>query len=279
MIQQKTQHSFSTALSQIKPGTIAVIGIPFDGHSSFLKGPALAPPAIRQAFHSPSSNSCTEHTLDLCNESRLLDLGDLTIHDYITDIQSPIEKLLEKDASVLTLGGDHSITYPILKAYGKKYKKLNILQFDAHPDLYHEYEGNRYAHGCPFARIMEDRLAVRLVQVGIRTMNPHQQSQARRFGVEVVDMKQWTRDYIPEFDGPVYVSLDLDVLDPAFAPGLSHHEPGGLSTREVLHMIQHLNAPIVGADIVELNPNRDIMEMTAMVAAKFFKELVEKMLK
>jgi agmatinase len=265
-------------LNKIQPGTVVIVGVPFDDHSSFLKGAALAPPRIREALHSPSANMCTENIRDLGLEQRLVDTGDLKINDYIHDIQHPISRLLEKDARVLSLGGDHSITYPILKSYVKKYKHLNILQLDAHPDLYNEFEGNPFSHACPFARIMEEKLAARLVQVGIRTMNPHLQEQAERFNVETIDMKTWDSSLKLAFNGPVYISLDMDVLDPAFAPGVSHPEPGGLSTREVLGIIQDLGAPVVGADIVELNPIRDINGITAMAAAKFLKEIVEKML-
>jgi arginase family enzyme len=155
---------------------------------------------------------------------------------------------------------------------------LNILQLDAHPDLYNEFEGNPFSHACPFARIMEEKLAARLVQVGIRTMNPHLQEQAERFNVETIDMKTCDSSHKFIFNGPVYISLDMDVLDPAFAPGVAHAAPGGLSTREVLEIIQDLEAPVVGADIVELNPIRDINGITAMAAAKFLKEIVEKML-
>jgi len=153
-----------------------------------------------------------------------------------------------------------------------------ILQLDAHPDLYDELDGNRYSHACPFARIMEDELATRLVQVGIRTMTPHQREQAKRFGVEVVEMRNWHSGMAFRFEDPVYISLDMDCLDPAFAPGVSHHEPGGFSTRDVLEIIQGLRGNIVGADIVEFNPERDPGGVTAMVAAKFLKELLARML-
>jgi arginase len=142
--------------------------------------------------------------------------------------------VLSRGGRTLTLGGDHSITYPILRAYAKSYPDLTILQFDAHPDLYDEFEGSRFAHACPFARIMEAKLAVRLIQVGIRTINPHQRRQAERFGVEVIEMRDWHPGWRPVIDGPLYVSLDMDALDPAFAPGISHHEPGGFSTRDLL---------------------------------------------
>jgi arginase family enzyme len=155
---------------------------------------------------------------------------------------------------------------------------MNILHIDAHPDLYHDYEGNPNSHASPFARIMEANLAKRLVQVGIRTINPHQRDQIQRFGVEVVEMRDWRSTSLPRFDGPVYLSLDLDALDPAFAPGVSHHEPGGFSAREIITLIQNLEGELVGADIVELNPTRDPLGITAMLAAKLCKEISARML-
>ena len=129
-----------------------------------------------------------------------------------------------------------------------------------------------------FARIKEQFPGMRIVQAGIRTMNPAQRKQAERFGVEVIDMHAFRADRMPEFTGPVYLSLDMDALDPAFAPGVSHHEPGGMSTRDALTVIRGLRATLVGADIVEYNPTRDINDMTAMVAAKFVKEIAAKMM-
>ncbi|HEU5368900.1 MAG TPA: arginase family protein, partial [Ktedonobacterales bacterium] len=144
---------------------------------------------------------------------------------------------------------------------------------------YDEFNGERFTHASPFARIMEEGLAQRLIQVGIRAMTPHQRDQARRFGVEVIAMRDYHPDLAFKIEGPVYVSLDLDALDPAFAPGVSHHEPGGLTVRDVLHLLWRIGAPIVGADIVEYNPVRDHADRTAMVAAKFYKELVALLLR
>ena len=120
---------------------------------------------------------------------------------------------------------------------------------------------------------MEAKLARRLVQVGIRTPNKHQREQAERFGVEMVQMADFDPARVPVLDGPLYVSIDLDGLDPAFAPGVSHHEPGGLSVRDLLRVLHAQRGPLVGADVVELNPDRDVNGMTAMVAAKLVKEL------
>ncbi len=265
-------------IDQLKAGSVAVLGIPFDAYSSFMRGPALAPQAIRDAFYCPSANTYTENVLHLEAEPRLQDIGDIKVEHFLTDIKDPVTQILQRGATVMSLGGDHSITYPIIAAYAQKYKNLNILHLDAHADLYDIYDGNPYSHACPFARIMEENLAVRLVQIGIRTLPTHELEQARRWGVEIIAMKQWNPSLKLVFDGPLYISLDMDVLDPAFAPGVSHHEPGGLSSREVIQLLQNLDARVVGADIVELNPNRDIMDMTARTAAKFFKEIVGKML-
>jgi len=116
------------------------------------------------------------------------------------------------------------------------------------------------------------------VQVGIRTINGHQREQAKRFGVEVLTMQHWRDVFNLQFDSPLYITFDMDCLDPAFAPGISHREPGGLSTREALSVIQSLNANVIGADVVELNPTQDVSDVTEMVAAKVFKEIVAKML-
>ncbi len=250
-------------------------GICYDEKSSFLRGAAGAPTLIRQALHSGSMNAFSEDLHDL-GDLDSWDLGDFRPGGYF-DITSLTRQHLEHGRKLFTLGGDHSITYPILKAYQEQYPALDILQIDAHPDLYQEYEGDPHSHACPFARIMEDRLAVRLVQVGIRTLNPHQQEQARRFGVEMHPMAGFDPEAPLRFSNPVYISLDLDALDPAHAPGVSHREPGGLTTRQVISLLQRLEGEVVGADLVEYNPVQDLGETTAFVAAKLMKELLAKM--
>jgi arginase family enzyme len=125
---------------------------------------------------------------------------------------------------------------------------------------------------------MEAGLVQRLVQVGIRTATPHQRSQAERFKVETVFMRDWKPDFLPDLSPPVYLSLDLDVLDPAYMPGVAHHEPGGMSTREVIGLIQGLAFPLAGADMVEFNPGRDFQGVSAMTAAKLLKEILANML-
>jgi agmatinase len=263
------------------PGTVVVVGVPSDENSSFTRGPASAPSRIREALTGGSSNMFSENETDLDAEPRFVDIGDLQLKGgkaAFQQIEETITELLQRGVRILSLGGDHAITYPILRAYGNTYKRLNILHLDAHPDLYEAFGGNPFSNACPFARIMEEKLAARLVQIGIRTMNPHQRMQADKYGVEVTKMAEWSPDLVLDFKGPVYLSLDMDVLDPAFAPGVSHHEPGGLSTRDAIRLIQGLRAPLVGADIVEFNPKRDPAGITAMAAAKLLKEIAARML-
>lgn len=255
---------------------ISIIGIPYDEKSSFMKGTAKAPLAIRKCLHSGASNYFAENGISIQN-NLINDKGDFQIDDY-SDIEKKAEEILEENNRLFTLGGDHSITYPLVKAYSKLYPPFHILHLDAHPDLYDEYEGDRYSHACPFARILEEKLTERVVQIGIRTMNSHQKEQADKFIVEIIEMKDFNNFSLPDFTKPIYISLDMDVFDPAFAPGISHHEPGGLSSRQVINIIHSINVPVIGADLVEYNSDRDINDMTAALASKLMKEILSKMI-
>jgi len=264
-----------------EPAPVAIVGIPLDENSSFLRGAAAAPNFIREALHSPSSNLCAEIGLDLETDSRWRDAGDIgsqTAQPSVAEIEDLVGRLVANGERVVALGGDHSISFPLVRAYAAAHPGLTILHLDAHPDLYDELDGSRLSHGCPFARIMEEGLAARMVSVGIRAATRHQRDQANRFGVETFGPTDDLAAVLASLTPPLYLSLDLDVLDPAFAPGISHYEPGGLSTRQVLDIIHALGFPLSGADIVELNPERDLHGVTAMVAAKLLKEIVVQML-
>ena len=260
---------------------LAIIGIRYDENSSFTKGAADAPPQIRAALRSDAWNLTTENGTDLSGDSTFFDAGDIEPvagSDMLTLIENSIYTLIGDGLTPISLGGDHSITHPIVRAFTRKYKDLSILHFDAHPDIYDSYQGNRNSHASPFARIMEQRLVKRLVQVGVRTFTAHQRDQIKKFGVETIEMRNVTPDLQLEFDSPVYISFDVDALDPAFAPGVSHREPGGLSTRQAIDLIQRLKGKVVGADIVEFNPRMDPLHITGTVCAKLFKEIAAKIL-
>jgi agmatinase len=253
-----------------------LIGLPTDSHSSFLRGPAAAPPAIRAALWSDHSNAAAENGLELGVDIAVRDLGDLPLTEGAEDfdlIREATADAARSGGRPIFLGGDHMVSFPIVSGLAEVHGPVNILHFDAHPDLYDDFEGDPLSHASPFARIMERGLAKRLVQVGIRTLNRHCREQAERFEVETVEMRHFEVATVPIPDGPLYVSIDLDALDPAFAPGVSHHEPGGLTVRDILSVLQRIDGPIIGADVVEYNPTRDLGGMTATVAAKLVKEL------
>ncbi len=259
---------------------IGLLGVAFDENSSYKRGPAFAPQKIRESFFSASSNLWTENETYLGAEGIFADAGDIapSQEKMPAETEQAASRLYEAGLKVFALGGDHSVTYPLVKAAAGFYPALSILHFDAHPDLYDNFGNNPNSHASPFARIMELGLVKRLVQIGIRTINGHQREQANRFGVDVLTMQNWVDVFNIQFDSPLYLTFDMDCLDPAFAPGISHREPGGLSTREALNIIQSLRENIVGADLVEFNPTQDPSDLTGMVAAKIFKEIAAKML-
>lgn len=268
---------------------VHLLGIPHDEHSSFIRGAAEAPPAIRAELFSSAYNMWTETGIDLGGPGILVDEGDAVLdgsHDAWEEIEAAVLRVVQHGQPTICLGGDHAITHPIVRAFRKRYERLSILHFDAHPDLYENFEGDPRSHASPFARIMEERLVDRLVQVGVRAATGHQRDQWARYGVEVIEMRQMERalSAAPQgslpwrFEAPVYISLDLDVLDPAHAPGVSHREPGGMSTRQVIDILHAIEGRIVGADIVEYNPRQDFAVVTATVAAKLLKEIAGTMI-
>ncbi|MBD3728654.1 MAG: agmatinase [Sphingomonadales bacterium] len=263
--------------------TIALLGIPHDCNSSFLRGAAQAPVAIREALHSHSANLASETGHDLGDPALLRDAGDLAVQDLAGEaafdaIRTGVSAALDSGCGLVILGGDHSISHPAILAHAARHPGLSVLHFDAHPDIYADFEGNPFSHASPFARVLESGQLARLVQVGIRTATAHLREQAMRYGVEQHCMTDLSGLPTIAFDGPVYVSIDLDALDPGFAPGVSHHEPGGLATRQIIELIQRVPGRVIGGDVVEYNPARDINGMTAMVAAKLAKELAGRML-
>lgn len=254
-----------------------LIGLPYDAGSSYQRGAAEAPPRIRAALHDAASNLWSELGLAV-DATRLADAGDLVLGEDGAYARARIESgcaaVLAGGGQPIALGGDHSVSYPALRAAAAAYGPLTVVHVDAHADLYDSFEGDRYSHACPFARALEDGAIRRLLQVGLRTVPRHHREQATRFGVEMYEMARWQDAPLEALTGPIYVSLDLDGLDPAFAPGVSHPEPGGLATRDVVRLLHRLRAPIGGADIVEYNPRNDVRDLTARVAAKLLKELV-----
>jgi arginase len=258
---------------------VALLGAPWDSHSSTGPGAAAGVAAIRRAFADEGGNPYAVSGLDL-RKGVLVDAGDIDLsHEpgAADAITTAVAGQLDAGRRVLVLGGDHAVSFPVLRAYAGRYPTLSIVHIDAHPDLYDDFEGDPLSHASPFARIMEAGLAAHLVQIGIRASNPHLREQAQRFGVVTFGAEETQAAIASLPSGPVYLSIDLDGLDPAFAPGVKHYEPGGLTVREVLAVIAAIPGPLVGADIVELCPERDHGDMSAKVAAKLMKEIAARL--
>jgi arginase len=231
---------------------------------------------------SDAYSSWSESGIDVGAAGRLNDHGDIQFDgpsDSWDLIEQRVGQAMESGNPLICLGGDHAITHPITRAVRRRHPNITIFHIDVHPDIYHEYHGNTRSHTSPFARIMEEHLADRLIQVGLRTVNDHHREQFKRFGVEIIEAGRCGDPVALGLNTPVYISMDIDALDPAYAPGVSHREPGGLSTRQVIDWIHTIDQPIVAADIVEYNPRCDISHMTAIVAAKLFKEIGEMVVK
>ncbi len=258
----------------------ALLGIPFDLASTHLRGARGGPAAIRAALRDDAGNPYAEDGTRWALGEELADAGDVEVTDDDAgraSIEHTVSQLVTAGHPAIVVGGDHAITYPILRGIAHAGHRPTLLYVDAHPDLYDDFAGARFTHASPVARIAEDGLVSRIVQVGIRATTPHQREQALRFGVETISMADWMRGTRPVLDGPVYLSLDLDGLDPAFAPGVSHPEPGGLSTRDVLGMIAMCRGALLAADVVECNPTVDVRGLTAMVGAKMVREIAAAM--
>ncbi|KAK8355207.1 hypothetical protein V6Z11_A05G270700 [Gossypium hirsutum] len=274
----------------------SLLGVPLGHNSSFLQGPAFAPPRIREAIWCGSTNSATEEGKELNDPRVLTDVGDVPVQEIrdcgvdddrlMSAISESVKLVMEEDPlRPLVLGGDHSISFPVVRAVSEKLGgPVDILHLDAHPDIYDCFEGNY------FLEVFYIHIITKMQErddVGIRSITTEGREQGKRFGVEQYEMRTFSKDChflenlkLGEGVKGVYISVDVDCLDPAFAPGVSHIEPGGLSFRDVLNILHNLEGNLVAADVVEFNPQRDTVDgMTAMVAAKLVRELAAKMSK
>ncbi|CAL5209888.1 unnamed protein product [Lathyrus oleraceus] len=281
--------------------TPTLLGVPLGHNASYHEGVIFAPPRIRKAIWDGSKYSTTEEGKNLIDPRVFADVGDVPIQDMqnlgvnearLMDFISDSVKIVMNHTPLrpLILGGDHSISYPVVRAISEKLGgPIDILHFDAHPDLYENFEDNYYSHASQFAQIVEGKHVNRLVQVGIRSITAQARQHGEKYGIEIHEMRNFAkeRDYLENLalgtsEGVkgVYVSINVNSLDPAYAHGVSHIESGGLSLRDVLNILHNLKGNIVGGDVVEYNPQHDaINNMTALVTAKLVRELAAKISK
>jgi len=254
---------------------ISLHGFPWDASSSYARGPALAPAIIRSLLFSDVSSPYSFDGTNITEAITSYDFVELSSDSETArqEIQSRIIDTLSKQQSPISLGGDHSIAYPILKAMRDVHGPLNILHIDAHPDMYDSLEGDKFSHACPFRRAIETGCVNKLVQVGLRSISPDNRAFGAANDVIMLGPDDIADVPLEILTDPLYISIDLDGFDPAFAPGVSHPEPGGLTSREVFQLLSRLKASPVGADIVELNPINDRSLQTAHLAIRLVKEV------
>ena len=270
---------------------VAVLGVPFDGAVSYRPGTRFGPREIRQH----SSLIRTYHPVLAVSPFEVLhvaDVGDVDVNPlHIEDTQARVEAavtaILEAGAVPIAVGGDHSLSLATLRAVARRHGPVGLVHIDAHQDMWDSYFGNRYFHGTPFRRAVEEKLldTSRVVQIGIRgSVNaPTDFDFGLKHGVRTIRAEdlaaqglEWVKAQILSArGGPVYLSFDIDGIDPAFAPGTGTPEVGGLTSREGVDLVRALvGLPLVGADLVEVSPPYDHGDITAMLAANLLFEMV-----
>lgn len=287
--------SFGRAPFRSEAGSadVAILGAPYDSSTSNRSGTRMGPRAIReQSLLLWGYNNVLQ--VAPFEELSLVDLGDVAVvPPSVTATHLAIEQaareVLKTSASLITLGGDHSITLPLLRAHAQRHGPLAVVHFDAHPDTWdHEYLDQKYSHGTPFVRALEEGLIdpAAYVQLGIRgpTGGPQDYEDALRLGTRMITLEEFrTRtvgDVIAEVrqrigTRPLYLTLDIDCVDPAFAPGTGTPEVGGFTSYEILQLVRGLQGlSLVGADLVEVSPPYDHSGITSILAANLVFEFL-----
>ncbi len=270
---------------------IGVVGVPFDGGTSYRPGARFGPAAVRQGSRLLRPYNPAQDSLPF-ELAQVVDAGDIACTPFSTEeavvqIEAGARALLHGGGHLVAVGGDHTIALPLLRATAERHGPLALVHFDAHLDTWDTYFGQRFTHGTPFRRAWEEGLLLqeRSVHVGLR--GPLYSDADLRDDTGM-GFAQLTTDDVADGlasvvarmlarvgDAPVYVSVDIDVLDPAHAPGTGTPEAGGLTSRELLTLLRGLApAHIVGADVVEVCPAYDQSEITAVAAAHVLYELV-----
>ena len=271
---------------------VAVAGVPFDSGVTYRPGARFGPGAVRNASRLLRAYHPGLDVRPFAAQ-QVADAGDIAcnpfdIQEAIAQIESGAEEILSGASHLLSIGGDHTIALPLLRVMKRRHGPVALLHFDAHLDTWDTYFGAEYTHGSPFRRAWEEELLLQdhAMHVGIRgpLFSPDDLVDDERFGFAIVGAMDMNTTGIADVvarvrerlaDAPVYVSIDIDVLDPAHAPGTGTPEAGGLTSRELLGILRGLaGVNVVGADIVEVAPPYDHAEITAMAASHVAYELL-----
>jgi agmatinase len=268
---------------------VALIGIPFDGGTSYRSGPRFGPRHVRQqsAIIRPYHPVLDVSPFDML---RVADYGDLavnplSIEDTFRRIESGLKTVLDDGAIPLCVGGDHSILLPILRAIHAAHGPVGLIQLDAHSDTWDEYWGMKYSHGTPVRRAIEEGLLdeAHILQIGLRGQlyGADDLDYAREHKIKMITAEEihdagpsMVREALAGFRGrKTYFSLDIDVVDPAFAPGTGTPQVGGLSSHQILSLVRSFaGLNFVGCDLVEVSPQYDSAEITSLLAANLLFE-------
>jgi agmatinase len=279
-------------IDEVSDVDVAVVGVPFDSGVSYRPGARFGPAHVRASSrllrpYNPAAD------VEPFATQQVVDAGDLAVNPFdieaaIAEVESGARSLLERAGRLVTIGGDHTIALPLLRAMAAKHGPVAVVHFDAHLDTWDSYFGAAYTHGTPFRRASEENLLDRSACLHVGTRGPlygtSDLAEDTRLGFQVVGSVEMDDlgvrgaiERIRERVGqrPVYVSVDIDVLDPAFAPGTGTPEAGGLSSRELLAILRGFaDLDLVGADVVEVAPAYDHAEITGIAAAHVVYELV-----
>jgi agmatinase len=278
--------------AQVAHWDVGIVGVPFDGGTSYRPGARFGPAAVRQASRLLRPYHPAADALPFAL-AQVVDAGDIactpfSTEEAVTQIQAGADALLAEGTHLVAIGGDHTIALPLLRATAARHGPLALVHFDAHLDTWDTYFGQRYTHGTPFRRAWEEDLLLRdhSMHVGLRgplyDRSDLTDDTAMGFAQVTTDevAEQGVAAIVERMrarvgDAPLYVSVDIDVLDPAHAPGTGTPEAGGLTSRELLGLVRRLGeATLVGADVVEVSPPYDHAEITAVAASHVLYELV-----
>ncbi len=280
-------------LRDVERCDVAILGVPFDAGTSYRPGARFGPQAIRQASRHLRTQYHPQYDCEPFEHLQVADAGDVSCNPFsIAEAIDAIEKhageLLGKVDSIVTLGGDHTIAVPLLRAMHSRHGSVALVHFDAHLDTWDTYFGAPYTHGTPFRRAAEEKLFRddASMHVGIRgpLYSRLDLANDEELGFKVIhcdefqttspmDVAKRIRDRVGSH--PVYLSIDIDVLDPSHAPGTGTPEVAGLTTREILQVFRYLSGiHLVGADIVEVSPAYDHAELTSLAAATIAYEMI-----
>jgi len=273
------QNRFLSADFSYEECEICIVGLPYDGTSSYRPGARFGPNAIRKASWGMETYS-PNLGRDL-GDLKICDLGDLEIpfgnkETALAKIKEAIEKIIDDGKYPVLLGGEHLITLPVVEGFRNRFRDLAVVQFDAHTDLRDEYLGETLSHSTVMRRVLEVIGTGGLFQFGVRSGSSEEFSYANDIG-SLYDFSEdgFHRAMKSIKDKPLYISLDLDVLDPSILPGTGNPEPGGIDFNEMICGLQILGkARVIGFDVVELSPNHDPSEVSSIVTSQLVREMI-----